>query len=491
MHCRYFVLAFFILLQRAILTTAAPPPTLIDLKDALKTSLERNLSIKLSSYTSAEKEGSLIKARGEFDPTLKLSYSIDRKITPSSTSLDGVSAGSPSKSRDTLVNASIKQKFKWGTELEVPYKYTVGESNSAFRRFNTTHQSQLGFKFSQPVFESFTPSYFSKSLEAASFDWAIAQAEHQEKIIMTTVKTLDLYWDTLKEREGLKIKELSYDSAKKNYTFVKAKNALGKSSPIDLIEADSTVQKQFEAVLSAKSSYLNKKEELAVQIYGDPTINIELTEPVVAVKPFKPEMGLFWIIKQAQQERSESKRSVDAIGKAELEKSAAAVDRLPDLKLTTEITFKGLDDDFSEANREVLNRNFTSWIASLTLEQPLSMYASRGSYRVKELKLDQEHIKQQQNQRDISLEVRKYMRQINTEWQRIIALKKAVQADSEKYNGQLLRFKSGKISNYELSHSLEDKMGTELELLEAHIAYHKAVFQFSKAQGRLFQDLVR
>lgn len=462
----------------------------LSLREALSLSLEKNLALKISGLSVEEKQALTQKAYGAYDIDLNLGVTIDRNITPSSSSLEGVAEDNALKTKDTLTNASLKKKFGFGTTVEVPYKYTIAETNSTNQRFSTAHKPNLTLKITQPFLQSFTPSYFTKNLTLAEYDWEIAKMEHGAKINSTLSKTIQLYFEALKEQSNLQIRKSAYETARTNFEFVKEKRSVGKSSLIDVLEAEGTMQKLHEAYLKAEASLKNKKEEFQSHVFAEPKEGVELDATLLSqMKAYIFKESPEEMLKQALELRMETRKAATSVVRAEAERLGASVDRLPNVDLSGEVTQNGLDENFSKAHQQIKDRTYTSWQASANLKYPLLNYAARGAHAQKELRLEQEKIKQLQTSRDIALEIRKYLRDLDTGWQRISALSKALEAQTQKYEGKQQRFRLGLLSQFELDKALEEKKQAEIELLDAKIAYQTAIYKLAEARGTLLGEL--
>ncbi len=463
----------------------------LSLKNILNHCLENNFGIKLSAITQEEKAASLIKAYGEYDWTLKLNFKIDRKITPSSSKLDGVDQEIGLKTRDTTSSLSLQKKTLLGTKLELPFRYSISETNSSQKLFNPSYAGNLTLKATQPILKTFTPSYFWKEIDKANLDLEIAQKENKQKLIETLSKTVSIYYETLQSEENLNIKKASYKTATLNYEYVSEKTKFGKASRLDLLEAESNKEKLFEGVIKAETDLKNKKAELALQTFADSQKEIELEKDIESlIMPMEPQINLEETVKKALETRLEYQKNKDSLLKAELEVKTAYVDQLPQLNLDADITLNGLSGAPGTTFSQLRQREFLSWSSALTLEHPLMMYASRSASQIKNLRLEQEKIKKTQIEQDIVSEIKEAFRNLQASWQRTKALTKASEAESARYEGQSELYRLGKISNYELNKSLEDKSRSQLELLESKINYQKSVYQLSEKKGTLLEELL-
>ncbi len=459
----------------------------LTLKDVLKETLSHNLDIKISNIVPQSSEGAQMSALGEYDFNTSLKYSYDHSDTPSSSSNQGVTS---SVVNDTKTYApTISKKLTTGTELSLPYDYKVVTSNSSSTTLTVGHSTSLGLTLKQPLTKSFYPWYFSKLLTAAAIDVEIAKLKNRTDVIDIVSKTLELYFDTLKEKESLRIKELSLEQSQQTLDYSKNKRKLGKASLVDQLQAEGKFQKSNEGLIEAKNSYQNKADELGLSVYAQPNAAIKINDDITSLEVAPAPLNEEEIITQTLKDRLEIKSSDQSIEKASEENRAAQVDRLPNVTMDGSLTYKGLGPDFQSSQTQVNKGNEPSYSATLNLEQPVMRYAAKGQSQIKSLRLQQESLRRSSTERNIALEIRKNIRQVQTNWLRIEALRKVVTAEQEKYRGQNKRFKEGAISIFDLTQALQDREQAEFELLSARISYIKSRFQLSKSRGKLLEDL--
>jgi len=460
----------------------------LDLRGAIKKALENNLNIKISKASAGEKQGSWTEARGTFDVNLALSYTQDVNDVPSASALDGVGSSGGLETKNTIMSSTLSKTFSWGTELEVPYSNTRAETNSTNAVAPVTYTPTLGIKIEQPLIRTFS-GYFSSDLNQAYHSWQAALAKHKGKTTDIISETMELYFDALEAKQKLKIRQTSQKLAEETYNFVKRRQKLGKASRIDVMEAEAKHLQGVEAVLTAESDFLEKKEKLAVEVFSNLPEDFELSES--PEDPAQPQVESVETLTQgALKIRPEMAESQNEVESAQLAKYKAQMDLWPKFTATYETSYQGLATDSQAAHDQVWKKEFNSWSVDLALQHSLLGYAADGSYSLKKLRLKQERLKKLQNQRNIELEIRKSKRQVEANWQRFVTLKQVVAAEGEKYKGQKLRHRHGKLSTFDLLSALKDKEKADLDFLNAKISFYKAKYQISKARGTLVKDLV-
>ncbi len=459
----------------------------LSLKEILKLTLVNNLDIKVADIAPLEKEGSFTAALGEYDYNVAFKYSYDHSDTPTTSTDQGVSSNIIQNTRTYA--PTLSKKTRWGTELSLPYEYKVVDSNSTAASVILGHNTSLGLNLKQPLTKSFYPWYFARNLTTLGLDLEIARLKNRTDVIDIISRTLELYFDTIKEKESVRIREMSRDQSQQTLEFSKNKHSLGKASLVDLLEAEGKFQKSQESLLEAQASYQNKADELALGVYAQPGIPINAAEDFDNLEIAPTEYNEEEVILQTIKDRFEVKSAAQSIEKATIENKAAQVDKLPNVTLDSGFSYKGLGTSFQKSQTEINRGNSPSYNVTINVEKPIMNYAAKGEAQIKLLRLQQENLRRASLERNIALEIRKNLRQLQNNWLRIQALKKVVSAEKEKYKGQSRRFKDGAISIFDLSQAQQDKDQAEFELLSAKVSYIKSRFQLSKARGKLFEEL--
>lgn len=483
------------LLLLALLMTLPPAargqgtPRALSLRDAAALSLQNNLDLKISALTFEQSHARLLGAEGRFDLNLNLSALRARTETPSVSTLEAGTGSSSLIESKWNYAGSLSKTFGFGSDLLLSYNYLVVETNSVYARLRTVHQPSVTASLTQPLLKTFTPSYFTRDLTQARYSVEIAESQHGEKLVATLAKTMTLYLDLLRSREELKIQQATWEESKDLLEAVKAKQSIGRASQLDRMEAESGAEQNRESFLRAQSSFQSLKEDFALQVYADGAAEFELGESVDQVPPPPPRADLKQWIQEALNKRLESRRSLASIEQAKAAEDAAFVDRLPEVDIKPSATLSSLDRNLNRSHQELLEMKHPSWSLEVSIEHPIMSYGSRGAHREKQIRLEQEELKHQQKQRDIALEVKKSLRDIELGQERLKALGQVLEAENEKFEAQQIRFRNGQVSTYELNRSLADRRNAELEKLKGAIEYRKALYRLAEARGILLEEL--
>lgn len=457
----------------------------LDLWQAMRESLAKNYDVRLSELTQEDREAGVLRSRGEFDTTFAATFTRDHTETPSSSSLDGVTSAVISDS--TSIKPTLSTKTRFGSELSLPYSYSISQSNSSYSRIPVGHNTSLGVKLTQPLLKVFEGGYYEKNVKRAEIDLEVAKAKHGEKLDDTAMKTAEIFLDALRDRETVRLQETLLSNARAAKEFVSAKESLGKASFVERLEADAATSKAEEALLASRASLANRLDDLGAHAFGslppDLKLNPELGSLLTPAETLDSEQ----LQENALARRHEVKAQDQSTQKARLELAAAEADLLPTLNLEGSYTQKGLAESFEKSQAQVDRGEFPSWSAGLKLERPLMRHAARSANQSKIFQLEQQKIKESQLVRDVKLEIKKVVRDVEIGWKRLEALQAAATAQRQRFDAIFAKFKAGVVSVATLDKARSDAESSELEHIKARFAYAKARLRLEAARGRLLE----
>ncbi len=464
-----------------VLSIVAKAATL-DLTGAMTLALEKNLDVRLSVFSIGDKEAALTKTMGDFDFNLSGTVTRDHAETPSSSSLDGV--GSVVRSDSMSYKPTLSRKTIYGTELSVPYSYTTSESNSSYNRIPVGHNTSLALKVTQPLLKPFQDDYFRRNIRRAEFDLAQARAKHGEKLDDTALRAAELFLETAREQQTLRVQEMMYENARQAEEFVKLKKRVGKSSSIEVLEAEAATSKALDGVLSSRLSMATKMDDLSIHVFGQ-TQTIDLSDGLKEFLGGNPRNDLNSLVALAQKRRSERVSQVQATKKSEVELSAARADLLPTFNFESSYTHKGLAEGFGASQQQVSRGDFPSWSLGLKLERPIMQYAARAALDAKRFAYEQQRLKEAVVVRDIEIEVRKSIRDVDVNWERLQALRNAAMAQRQRIEAVAEKFKAGQISVSDMNRARADAETSEVDEIKSRYAYVKSRLKLMASAGTL------
>ncbi|MBF0363145.1 MAG: TolC family protein [Oligoflexia bacterium] len=493
--CYLLMFVFLIFMFNKVSADQSLPDESLNPSKILKIILERNFDIKISNYTTKEKDGDLKKSYSEFDTNLRYNYVLDKNNVPSSSSLDGAGNTSSVITENSTHTLRVTKTLENGIKVDVPYTYKSVYSNSTYRTIQTSYEPSLGVVLTLPVIKYFNFDYASRNIKNKELELAVALKKHSEKIIDIFSSTMDLYYDYLESRKGLEIAKITLENSKENYLFAVEKSKVGRISRIDLLDAESAYKSSEDALIKKENELINKEQKLSLNIYGDIVkINLNVDQNnninVDNNKILSPLPNEVETIESALKSRIEIIRSNESRNQAQIKYDFSRVDLYPTLDLQPEITLRGMNSSGGEANKDIKDRKYTSWKVGLTAERKWNQYAAIGANNMDKLKLEQEIIKEDQVKKDIILEVKQSLRDLASLEKRISSLKLSASAQEGKYAALNAKFKLGVVTMFDLNEAYKQKVQSSLDLLKAQIEYKKNLISYFKATGKLMDELL-
>ncbi|MEZ6209651.1 MAG: TolC family protein [Phycisphaerales bacterium] len=117
--------------------------------------------------------------------------------------------------------------------------------------------------------------------------------------------------------------------------------------------------------------------------------------------------------------RPELQRALLNIQDASIRRQVADSLRLPLLDLTAQARFQGLNEDLGEAYEDITEAQFVDLLAGIRFEQPIGNRAGEAQYRQRQLELMQASVDYRAAVQRIVLEVKRALRQVETNYKLI------------------------------------------------------------------------
>ncbi len=416
------LLGFMVLIPQ---TGSASDKLLYTLKQAIETALARNPDLHASRMDMQASRASVKKARGRLLPRLDLFTSYTRHGDPMAIA----PATAPSM-----------------------------EGMSYFSR----DLYATGLRISLPLYEG---GMLRSDIKAAFEDAAGSQDETLRRKQLLAAMVSENYYQLLYMKALLKSQEETLGSLEKTRDDANLRLKLGKIPPLDLMEMDTEVSAQRQAVVSTRQAIKRTRQRLAVYLGMEPS-----SEPEVVGRLHEPEIKSLQahFLDDLIDKRPDIMRALRQIAKAEIMVKKAKGQRLPraevfgDYNLTAAGGFNEGENFWSTGVSLSLNIFDGGTIAADVSEAESRLMAARN--RLKALRLEAKS--------EILAAVSAFM-----EAQASLSLAKRVQTSAkEAFRIERLRYENG--------------VGTVRELLKAQAAWQGAVAKYIKALYELQRAVI-
>lgn len=487
--------------QKPLATSQTPPSGIemglnmkflsLSLKDSIVYALRNNFDIEISKLNSNIKDYEITVQKAKYDPTLKLKGNIENDETPINSKLVGgleTSSISPFIEKGKTANAVIQSLIPTGATVSLEYNIFRDFLNpSPFTLLNPSYENYVEAKITQPLLKGAGWFYNRSLIYIARNTKKISLAQFKSKAIEVSDTVQAAYWNVVKAIEDLKVanksKERAEDLLKKNKIQVET----GTLAPIEIIDAEAGVASRVEAIISAENAVKDKEDELKkIMNFADTDI-ISDAAVIPTDKPdFKPKkVELKETIKIAMRKRPELLELQLKTENADMQTRRRKNELYPTLDFTAGMRYTGLGEGIEDANDSTFSEEFQGEFFKLALEIPLGNRSARSKYNKSKLKKQQASLNVKKKELDIVVEVRKSVRQVLTNIERVNATRKARELAQKRLEVEEKKFSVGRSTSLEILRAQEDLATAEGNEAKAIIDYEISLGNWEKAKGTI------
>jgi outer membrane protein TolC len=236
----------------------------LSVDEAVKLALEQNLGIQIERINPQIQDVTIAQTRAAWAPnfsTLLQNNSTDVPVT-------NAFAGGQSvvtNSRFT-VDFGINQALPTGANYSVGWNSYRNETSSFFDTFNPQIRSTLTFNATQPLLRNFRIDTVRQQLALNQKARQSADVELQATITRTSRNVRNAYWDLSFAINNLAAQRQSLELAQRLLRDNERRVQIGTMAPIDIVEAQSEVARNEEAVIVAEAAISQAEDRLRALI---------------------------------------------------------------------------------------------------------------------------------------------------------------------------------------------------------------------------------
>lgn len=224
-----------------------------------------------------------------FDPTLTGAVQFDRNRTQFS------SPFSPAASTNTSTyNFTYDQGFAPGTALAVSWGNSRVTSTNPFALYVPEYTSNFKATVTQHLLQGAGIWVNKRYMYQALNDRRITDSSFRQQLLYTVNQVETIYWGLVDSYEDVQAKERALDQSTQLLNDNRRQLQIGTMAPLDVVNAESTVATDKQALISAENS-LNYQQQIMKQAIArnlnDPTLSAAPVIPTdrVSIQPIEEE----------------------------------------------------------------------------------------------------------------------------------------------------------------------------------------------------------
>ena len=462
-----------------------------------------------SGSASSSASGTIITATGStipnYDPSVYVSYGAAHQTTPVANT---VTTGTTSVAANgTAASFGYQQAFATGTTVALAWNDSTVTSNNLFNSLNPNTIANLNLTVTQQLLQGFGLAVNRRNIRIAKNTQKVTDLNFKLQVIATVAQVIAAYWDLVSFTENVKVKEQALALSRKLYDDNKKQVEIGTLSPISIVQAESEVATNEQALVNAQTQLLQQetliKNALSRTGVASPSISEAHIIPTDRIRvPEKDQTEpLQDLVSRALENRPELAQGQINIDSQKLGLQGTRQELLPSLTVQASLTNNGLAgqatpyggaDQFfvgglGTATEQVFARNFPSYSIGFGLSVPLRNRTARADMVMDQIALRQLELSQQRQVNQVRVDVRNGLIAIQQALAGYQAAAKARDLAEQVLDAEQKKYALGASTVFLVIQYQRDLAAARSNEVAAESAYAKARVQLDQAVGRTLE----
>ncbi|MFN7915850.1 MAG: TolC family protein [Vicinamibacterales bacterium] len=481
----------------------AQPVRKLSVDEAVKLALEQNLGIQIERINPQIEDVAIAQARSYWVPTLSSTLQNNSTNTPSSSFL----SGGASKITDSRFSTQfgVSQQLPTGANYQFAWNSARATSTNLFTNFDPLLSSNVAFSISQPLLRGRTIDSYRQQLQTTRKDREAADVSLRSTIATTTRNVKNAYWDLAYARENLGAQQKSLDLAKRALADNEKRVQIGTMAPIDIVEAQSEVARNEEAVIVAEAAIKQAEDRLRALILNPSapdfwTTTIEPSETM----PFAPvSVDVDGAIRKAISSRTDVQLAKNSLEKSDINLKYFRSQILPEINANlsyqsnavggsqlTPVNLTGTNSarsviaqrGYGSVLGDVLTSAYPTWTFGVTVAYPLGGNTQETNLARAKLQYSQAETQVKNLEMQIGTQVRDAARQVQTNAKRVESARVARDLAEQKLAAEEKKFAAGIQISFFVFQAQRDLAQARTNEIKAIADYNKSVVDYEAVQ---------
>lgn len=482
----------------------------LTLEDAIRLTLLNNTDVHIARAPVDQARYSVLGAYRPFDPVLTASGSDQRSIAQATNLLQGVGVTPvTNQTLNTLNQAgtvAYSQTFETGTNFQVSFSGTKGDTNSSFYFINPFLTAGLNLQVTQPLIRNrgFFPNM--APVRIAQRGLQSSQATFEAQINTQIQQAVNQYWTVVLDRESLRVAQESVKQAQATYDHDKRALELGALPPLDIYRSESQVAQRRVSAIQAE--YVLKQAEDALrQVIGadlDPNIAALDLDLVEDPTPQEPLFGIdvSTAMLEARQHRPEFAGLRDQLAADDMNIRLAHNSLLPDLELQGIYFSSGIGGiqyntlvtpavvipgGFGDALSQLFHFSYPTYSVGLTLNLPIRNRGARAALGQAAVTKRNDLYQMRREEQTVDLDVKNAVHSLEQAKLSLSAAKIARDLAQKTEESEQRKYELGSGQIYLVLEAQTELAQAEVALVQAQVGYQMALAAVDHATGTLLE----
>jgi len=215
------------------------------------------------------------------DPVLTGTIQLERQKTPQSNTLFAGGKSALTTNTDQY-NFTYNQGFVTGTSLQVAFNNNRITSDNPFANYSPSLNSSFKATATQHLLEGFGIFVNNRFVYQAINNRRITDSSFRQQMLYTVNQVESIYWGLVSAYEDVQAKQRALQQSTQLETDTRKQLEIGTMAPLDVVQAESTVAADKQALISSQSALQYQ------QLIMKQAIARNLNDPVLVSAPIIP-----------------------------------------------------------------------------------------------------------------------------------------------------------------------------------------------------------
>ncbi|MEW6369156.1 MAG: TolC family protein [Acidobacteriota bacterium] len=468
----------------------------VTLDECIKAALEKNLAIRIESYTPKLGATFVKSAASVFDPVLTAS------VTDYDSKSKKVFIFDSSKLNQANFNFGLAQTLKTSTSYSIAFNNQRRNMDTTFSAYKPAFDVDLAIRVTQPVLKNFGPTIAKSKMMIAMKGREASEQQFRASVIDVITQVQQAYLNLAYAVANLKVQQESLKLAQDLLEQNKIRVQVGTLAPIDILQSEAEVATREEGILVAENSIQNYEDQLKrlMNLPGD------AEDWSATIRPSdQPNFSPRPVTEKEMVKVALDKRPDLAQLKLDLESKGINLNYTknqlrPDLSLFFQAGSAGvggdlvLDSDakplptpvpggYGDAFSEAMRWDYPNWTFGLNFTLPIKNDAAEAAYEQATFEQLQAQLRIANLEQQIYQEVRGACRALDTNRKRIETTRAALRLAEKKLEAEQKKFSVGLSTNYFVLQFQKDLTQAQTNLLQAITDHQTSLIALDKFTG--------
>jgi outer membrane protein len=472
---------------------AEPPP--LTLKEAVQMALDNNVGLRIEVFREQVQLYTHHGSWGSFDPLATITGSYRNSEQPAS------SFFSDDFESDSLdLDAGLMYPLQSGGRFDFGLTHQNSSSSSTFALEDKLTSSAVRLSYTQPLWRGAWKGYNTVEQEKSELRWLQAKEHYRETRAKLVLDVAQSYWDLVASLEGLAVQKETVELGRQQLEQNQRRLEVGVGTEVDVLQAETNVAAQLEALLRAETNALAADDALKALLFARAENDRWQDwyewwdQPILPGTPLPEvdtDLALDWVgsLGVALQKRPElAQRRIDIeIGDFDLLKASS--EQKAGIDLTLSVSSSGVDGQSADAFKSATSFDFPTASAAVTYSAPLFNRAAENALRSARVGLRSARLVYEQTETGILIEVRAAVRAVHHQAEAVNAARTSYDLAQRQLDAENARFEQGISTNFQVLEYQQQLSQAKANLVTSRVSYAKARTALVKAEGLLDQNL--